>query len=150
MYHPPHYTRGWNSILFLTVSIENILGPPHTNECHKQDHPKVPRATTVFKKSQDRLKKSNLKTNQIPTMGMCNLSLPNSSNTGLGVILPWLPSRNGNENAHAANILGEDTRQNKLVFNLITTVSKLKYTFKILTKQFLIFFLPLLIREWNK
>lgn len=44
------------SILFLTASIENILGPPHTNECHKQDHPKVPRAITVFKKSQDQLK----------------------------------------------------------------------------------------------
>lgn len=54
----------------------------------KQDHPKVPRAITVFKKSQDQLKKSNLKTNQIPTMEMCNLSLPNSSNTGLREILP--------------------------------------------------------------
>lgn len=82
-------------------------------------------------------------------MGMCNLSLPNSSKTGPRELLSWLPSRNGSEDARAADILGEDTKQIKLIFNLITTVTKLKYTFKILTKQISNLFLPLLIREWN-
>lgn len=79
--------------------------------------------------------KTNLRTNQILAMGMCTCSFLIPPSTGLRTfLLSGLPSRNGDEKADAVDIWGEDTtRQIKLVFNLITTVNKLKHqTWKVL------------------